>query len=279
MGSIKLFENIKVRSEWNDLEQQWYFSIIDVVEVLTGSPRPRKYWNALKTKILDEGYAELSQNLGQLKMQSSDGKFYLTDVANAKTLLRIIQSIPSPKAEPFKRWLAQVGADRLDEIENPELATQRTRDLYKLKGYPDDWIEKRMRSIAIREELTEEWKNHGIKEKIEYSILTAEISKATFGLTPSQHKQMKGLKSQNLRDHMTDLELIFSMLGEASTKEIVKNTNPKGFGQNKKAAKVGGKIAGDARKQLELKSGKKVVTNQNFLPDTMKKGLKGRTED
>ena len=270
MGNIKLFENKKVRSEWNEQEQQWYFSIIDVVEILTGSPRPRKYWNALKTKILEEGYEELSQNLGQLKMQSTDGKFYLTDVANAKTLLRIIQSIPSPKAEPFKRWLAQVGSDRLDEIENPELATQRTRELYKLKGYPDDWIEKRMRSIAIREELTEEWKNRGVKEQIEYAILTAEISKATFGLIPSEYKKVKGLKSQNLRDHMTDLELIFSMLGEASTTEIVKKKNPTGFVENKKAANQGGKIAGDARKALELETGEKVVSSKNYLPEAKK---------
>lgn len=270
MGNIKLFENKKVRSEWNDQEQQWYFSIIDVIEVLTESPRPRKYWNALKTKILEEGYEELSQNLGQLKMQSADGKFYLTDVANAKTMLRIIQSIPSPKAEPFKRWLAQVGADRLEEIENPELATQRTRELYKLKGYPDDWIEKRMRSIAIREELTEEWKNRGVKEQIEYAILTAEISKATFGLTPSEYKKVKGLQSQNLRDHMTDLELIFSMLGEASTTEIVKKKNPVGFVENKKIANQGGKIAGDARKALELETGEKVVSSKNYLPEAKK---------
>jgi DNA-damage-inducible protein D len=270
MGNIKLFENKKVRSEWNDQEHQWYFSIIDVIEVLTESPRPRKYWNALKTKILEEGYEELSQNLGQLKMQSADGKFYLTDVANAKTMLRIIQSIPSPKAEPFKRWLAQVGADRLEEIENPELATQRTRELYKLKGYPDDWIEKRMRSIAIREELTEEWKNRGVKEQIEYAILTAEISKATFGLTPSEYKKVKGLQSQNLRDHMTDLELIFSMLGEASTTEIVKKKNPVGFVENKKIANQGGKIAGDARKALELETGEKVVSSKNYLPEAKK---------
>ena len=236
MGTIKLFVNKKIRSEWNEQEQQWLFSIIDVIEVLTGSPRPRKYWNALKKKLLEEGYDELSQNLGQLKMQSADGKFYLTDVANAKTLLRLIQSIPSPKAEPFKRWLAQVGYERLEEIENPELATQRTRELYKLKGYPDDWIEKRMRSIAIREELTEEWKSRGIKEQKDYSILTAEISKATFGLTPSEYKKLKGLKRENLRDHMNDLELIFSMLGEASTTAIVKTKNPKGFIENKIAA-------------------------------------------
>ncbi len=275
MSNIKLFESKKVRSEWNEKEQQWYFSIIDVVEILTGSPRPRKYWNALKTKLLEEGYEELSQNLGQLKMQSADGKFYLTDVANAKTLLRIIQSIPSPKAEPFKRWLAQVGSDRLDEIENPELATQRTRELYKLKGYPDDWIEKRMRSIAIREELTEEWKNRGVREQIEYAILTAEISKATFGLTPSDYKKLKGLKSQSLRDHMTDLELIFSMLGEASTTEIVKKKNPVGFVENKKVANQGGKIAGDARRALEIETGDRVVSPKNYLPEARKnKALK-----
>ena len=193
--------------------------------------------------------------------------------------MRIIQSIPSPKTEPYKLWLAQVGSDRLDEIENPELATQRTRELYKLKGYPDDWIEKRMRSIAIREGLTEKWKNRGVKEQIEYSILASEISKVTFGLTPSEYIRVKGLKSQNLRDHMNDLELIFSMLGEASTKEIVVNTNTKGFGQNKQAAKAGGKIAGDARKQLELKSGKKVVTSSNYLPTSKMKGLTQEKEE
>ena len=200
--------------------------------------------------------------------------------ANAKGLLRIIQSIPSPKAEPFKLWLAQVGSDRLDEIENPELATQRTRELYKLKGYPEDWIEKRMRSIAIREDLTEEWKNRGVKEKIEYSILTAEISKATFGLTPSEYKTVKGLKSQNLRDHMTDLELIFSMLGEASTTEIVKTQDPKGFIQNKKAAKQGGAVAGNARRELESRTGKKVVSTDNYLSQAKKnKELKDGKEE
>ena len=173
MGNIKLFESKKVRSEWNEKEQQWYFSIIDVIEILTESQRPRKYWADLKKKLLQEGFEQLSEKIGQLKMEASDGKKYLTDVADVKTLLRIIQSIPSPKAEPFKRWLAQVGYERLEEIENPELATQRTRELYKAKGYSDDWIEKRMRSIAIREELTEEWKNRGVKEQLEYAILTA----------------------------------------------------------------------------------------------------------
>lgn len=271
MSNIKLFESKQVRSEWNEKEQQWYFSIIDVIEILTESQRPRKYWADLKKKLLQEGFEQLSEKIGQLKMEASDGKKYLTDVTDVKTLLRIIQSIPSPKAEPFKRWLAQVGFERLEEIENPELATQRTRELYKAKGYPDNWIEKRMRSIAIREELTEEWKNRGVREQLEYAILTAEISMATFGLTPSEYKKIKGLKSQNLRDHMTDLELIFSMLGEASTTAIVKTKNPKGFVQNKVVAKQGGTIAGDARKALELKTNEKVVSEDNYLPDAKKK--------
>ncbi len=208
-------------------------------------------------------------------MQAADGKKRKIQAADTKGLLRIIQSIPSPKAEPFKLWLAQVGSDRLEEIENQELATQRTRELYKLKGYPDDWIEKRMRSIAIGEELTEEWKNRGVKEQIEYAILTAEISKATFGLTPTEYKKVKGLKSQNLRDHMTDLELIFSMLGEASTTEIAKKKNPVGFVENKKAAYQDGKIAGDARKTLEIETGGNVVSHENYLPEAKKnKALK-----
>lgn len=223
MSNIKLFESKQIRSEWSESEQKWYFAVIDVVEILTESQNPRRYWSDLKRKLNAEGFSQLYEIIVQLKMISPDGKKYLTDCADSKGLLRIIQSIPSPKAEPFKLWLAQVGSDRLDEIENPELAAKRTRELYKLKGYPDDWIEKRMRSIAIREELTEEWKNRGVQEEIEYSILIAEISKATFGSTPSEYKKVKGLKSQNLRDHMTDLELIFSMLGEASTKEIVTN--------------------------------------------------------
>ena len=203
-------------------------------------------------------------------MQAADGKRRKVQAATAQSLLRIIQSIPSPKAEPFKLWLAQVGSDRIDEIENPELATQRTRELYKLKGYPDDWIEKRMRSISIREELTGEWKTLGVKEQKEYVILTAEISKAAFGITPAQYKKVKGLKSQNLRDHMNDLELIFSMLGEASTTAIVKTKNPKGFVENKIAAKQGGSVAGKARIDLEKKTGKKIVSAENYLPASKK---------
>lgn len=266
MSNIKLFQSKTVRSQWNEESQQWYFSIVDVISILTDSPNARKYWSVLKNRLKKEG-SELTTKCSQLKMQSADGKFYLTDVADTQVLLRLIQSIPSPKAEPFKLWLAQVGYERLEEIENPEIATQRTRDLYKQKGYPDDWIEKRMRSIAIREELTEEWKNHEVKEQKEYAILTAEISKATFGLKPSEHKQLKGLKRENLRDHFTDLELIFSMLGEASTTAIIKTQHPKGFTANKKVAKEGGTIAGNARKALEQKTGEKVVAKKNYLPN------------
>ena len=236
MSNIKLFESRQVRTHWDEEKQQWYFSIIDVIQILTESNNSIRYWSDLKRKIQQEGFFQLYEFIVQLKMESADGKKYATDCTDTNNLLRIIQSIPSPKAEPFKRWLAQVGSDRLDEIENPELAAQRTRELYKLKGYPEDWIEKRMRSIAIREELTDEWKNNGVKQQKEYAILTAEISRATFGLAPSQHKKVKGLKNQNLRDYMTDLELIFSMLGEASTTAIVKTRKPRGFIENKNAA-------------------------------------------
>jgi hypothetical protein len=278
MNNIKLFESKQIRSVWNDKDQKWYFSVQDVIEVLTDSKDVKQYIKKMLSR--DE---MLKSNWGTIctlvEMEAADGKKRKIQASDTKGLLRIIQSIPSPKAEPFKLWLAQVGSDRLDEIENPELATQRTRELYKLKGYPDDWIEKRMRSIAIREELTEEWKNRGVKEQIEYSILTAEISKATFGLTPSQYKKIKGLKSQNLRDHMTDLELIFSMLGEASTTEIVKTQNPRGFVENQKAALQGGSVAGNARKELESRTGKKVVSTDNYLPEgkknkELKKGKK-----
>jgi len=268
MSNIKLFESKKIRSEWIESEQRWYFVIVDVIEVLTDTPNPTDYLKKMRKR--DE---QLSQGWGQivtpLLIQTAGGKQKL-NCADTKGLLRIIQSIPSPKAEPFKQWLAQVGSDRLDEIENPELATQRTRELYKLKGYPDDWIEKRMRSIAIREELTDEWKNRGVKEQLEYAILTAEISKATFGLTPSEYKKVKGLKSQNLRDHMTDLELLFSMLGEASTTKVTRAKNAQGFIESKVAAKIGGKIAGNALKELEKESGEKVITSDNYLPESKK---------
>ena len=258
MNNIKLFEVQQVRSIWNEEQQKWYFSIIDVIAVLTNSPRSRKYWNALKTKLQQEG-SELSQKLGQLKMVAEDGKMRMTDVADTEQFLRLIQSIPSPKAEPFKQWLAQVGAERIAEIENPELAQARIRATYKAKGYSDAWIEKRIRGIQVRDELTNEWKNRGVNEGKEYSILTAEISKATFGIIPSEYKNLKGLtkSTENLRDHMTDLELIFTMLGEASTTEIAKNKNAQGFIENHNAAKAGGNVAGNARKELEKNQAKK----------------------
>ncbi len=257
-------------------QNEWYFSIIDIIEVLTDTERPRKYWNDLKKKLIQEGCNEVSEKIGQLKMPAPDGKLRETDCANTETLFRIIQSIPSPKAEPFKRWLARVGYERIQEIEDPEIATKRTKAIYKAKGYPDVWIEKRMRGIAIREELTDEWQRRGIEEQREYSILTAEISKATFGITPSEYQEFKGLERENLRDHMTDLELIFSMLGEASTTEIARKKDAQGFEENKYAAQTGGKIAGEARKKLEIETKSKVVTPQNFLPQKpARKKIKG----
>ncbi len=276
MSDIKLFEHKQVRSIWNDEDNKWYFSVIDVVAILTDSDKPRDYWYRVKEREKIAGM-ELSTICRQLKLESSDGKKYETDCASAEGILRIIQSIPSPKAEPFKRWLAQVGSERLDEIENPEIATKRMREIYKAKGYSDEWIEKRVRGIAVRDELTNEWKKRGVKEQTEFAILTAEISKATFGMTPSEYKNFKELEkpTDNLRDHMTDLELIFTMLGEASTTEIAKNKEASGFDQNKKAAKEGGKIAGNARKELEKKSGKKISTKENFksIPESEKKKL------
>ena len=270
MSNIKLFESKQIRTVWSEFDQKWYFSVQDVVQLLTDSADVKDYIKKIKKRD-----SELNSNWGTicplLEMIAADGKKRKVQAANAQGLLRIIQSIPSPKAEPFKLWLAKVGSERLEEIENPELATQRTRELYKAKGYPDDWIEKRMRGIAIREELTEEWKTRGVREQLEYAILTAEISKATFGLTPSEYKKIKGLKSQNLRDHMTDLELIFSMLGEASTTKVTKAKNDKGFVENKVAARIGGKIAGNALKELEKESGEKVITSENYLPGTKKK--------
>jgi DNA-damage-inducible protein D len=276
MSSVKLFESKKIRSVWNDEEEKWYFSVVDVIEVLTASPRPRKYWNALKTKLFEEG-SELSQNMGQLKMQAEDGKMRITDVADTEQLFRLIQSIPSPKAEPFKRWLAKVGYERIQEIEDPEIASKRMREIYRAKGYSDEWIEKRVRGIAVRDELTGEWDKRGVKGEKEYSILTAEISQATFGMTPAKYKEFKGLNKENLRDHMTDLELIFTMLGEASTTKIARVKDAQGFIENKIVAKEGGEVAGSARKDLENKIGESIVTNDNYLEEPEKvKRLKGK---
>lgn len=260
---IALFHGQEVRKTLH--KNEWWFSVIDVIAVLTNSANARDYWYKMKIRVHTEDDLELSTICRQLKLASSDGKNYETDCANTEGIFRIIQSIPSPKAEPFKRWLAKVGYERVQEIDDPELATKRTRALYKAKGYPDDWIEKRMRGIAVREKLTNEWQHRGVEEGREYAILTAEISKAIFGITPSEYKQKKKLKRENLRDHMTDLELIFSMLGEAATTEITQKKDAKGFTQNRETARKGGKIAGDARKNLELESGEPVVTSENYL--------------
>ena len=266
-SKIIVFETASIRRTLHNGE--WYFSVVDIVSALTQSLDAGAYWRKLKQRLGAEG-SEVVTFCHGLKLLAPDGKMRETDCASTETIFRIIQSIPSPKAEPFKRWLAKVGYERVQEIEDPELATQRTRALYKAKGYSDAWIEKRMRSIAIREELTDEWAQRGVKEQQEYAILTAQISKATFGLTPTEYREVKGLKRENLRDHMTDLELIFSMLGEASTTAIVKTQNPKGFAANKKVAKQGGDVAGNARKELEKKTGKSVISSENFKQLTEK---------
>jgi hypothetical protein len=244
---------------------EWWFSVIDVVAVLTDSLNPRDYWFKMKIRVKSDDGLELSTICRQFKLPAPDGKQRETDCASTEGLFRIIQSIPSPKAEPFKRWLAKVGYERVQEIEDPELATKRTKALYRAKGYSDDWIEKRMRGIAIRAELTDEWKKRQVGHDREYAILTAEISKATFGLTPSEYKELKGLERENLRDHMNDLELIFSMLGEAATTEITKTKDAQGFDENRTAARKGGKIAGDAREELEKETKKMVVSRENYL--------------
>ena len=264
--ALVVFEGVKIRRVWHD--EQWFYSVVDIVQTLTESGSPRQYWGVLKKRD-----TQLLTICLQLKLPSSDGKYYNTDCVNTENAFRLIQSIPSKKAEPFKRWLAKVGYERVQEIEDPELAQKRMKEIYKQKGYSDEWIEKRVRGIAIRDELTDEWNKRGIKTKREYSILTSEISKATFGLTPGEYKTFKGLKQQNLRDHMNDLELIFNMLGEASTTKIARNKDALGFDDNKDAAREGGTVAGVARKELEKRSGEKVVTQENYLnePETKKR--------
>ena len=267
MNEITIFQDKKIRSAWNDVEEQWYFSIVDVVGALTDSVNPTDYLKKMR-KREPELATYLGTNCPQVPMRTESGKLRQTLAANMKVLFRIIQSIPSPKAEPFKQWLAQVGYDRILEIENPELAQERMKSLYELKGYPKDWIDKRLRGIAIRQNLTDEWKKRGITEERDYAILTAEISKATFGVTPSEYKEIKGLaqKNQNLRDHMDDLELIFTMLGERVTTEISQKESPETFGQSKKIARRGGSVAGIARKETEKELGRSVVSSSNFLP-------------
>jgi len=271
VANIKLFEKKQIRSVWNEADQKRYFVVEDVVAALTDSSDPKQYVKRMKQRDpeLAKGWVQIVPTLAV----ETPGGTQRMSCANAQGLLRIIQSVPSPKAEPFKRWLAQVGNERLEEIENPELAQTRIRQIYKAKGYSDEWIEKRMRGIAIRDELTNEWEKRGVKQGKEYAILTAEISKATFDLTPAEHKNLKGLKKsqENLRDHMTDLELIFTMLGEAATTEIARKKDAQGFPENERAAIDGGAVAGNARKDLEKKSGRKVVTSQNYKALTEKK--------
>ncbi|MEO8713199.1 MAG: Bro-N domain-containing protein [Parafilimonas sp.] len=265
MSNIKLFESKQVRSAWNEEEQKWYFSIIDVIEILSGSPRPRKYWNALKTKLKQEG-SELSHKLGQLKMEAEDGKLRLTDVADVEQLLRLIQSIPSSKAEPFKQWLAKVGYERMKEITDPGQSLDRARENWQNLGRSEKWIQQRMTGQETRNKLTDYWNENDVKKGDEFAYLTNIIHKEWTGLTVKKHKDLKGLKTQNLRDHMSEAELIFTALAELSTRQIAETEKAKGVTQNAVAGKKGGKIAKDARLALENKTGRKVITGENFLP-------------
>ena len=262
MSTINLFESREVRSLWDQEKESWFFSIVDVVAVLTDSPNPRTYWSVLKNRLKKEG-SELATNCSQLKMESADGKKYLTDVADTEQLLRLIQSIPSPKAEPFKQWLARVGYERIEETDNPELAFDRAMETYLKKGYSKEWINQRLKSIEVRKDLTDEWENRGVQKGQEFAILTDEITKAWSGLSTREYKQVKGLKKEGLRDNMTNLELVLNMLSEATTTEISKEKLPEGFEQNRKIARQGGTIAGNTRKEIELKTGKPIVSAKN----------------
>jgi len=259
---IAIFEGSQIRRHWDAEKELWYFSIMDIIQVLVKTDRPRKYWNDLKTKLKKEG-SELSEKIGQLKMKSSDGKKYLTDVADTETLLRLIQSIPSPNAEPFKLWLARVGYERLEETADPEIAINRALKTYLQKGYSSEWVNLRLKSIEIRKDLTDEWENRGVQEGLEFAILTNEITKAWTGMTTKEYKSLKNLKKENLRDNMTNLELVLNMLAETATTEISKTKKPKDFGENKKVAKIGGSVAGNARKNIEKETGKMVISNKN----------------
>ncbi len=260
--SLQLFENKKVRTLWDDTHEKWYFSIVDVIQILTDSPNPRKYWSVLKLRLKKEG-SQLTSNCSQLKMLAADGKYYKTDVADSEQLFRLIQSIPSPKAEPFKMWLAQIASERLDELQDPELTIDRALAQYLQLGYSENWINQRLKSIEIRKELTDEWKNRGLKEGVQFAILTDIISKAWSDRTTKEYKILKGLKKENLRDNMTNTELILNMLAEASTKDISQAVNPDTFEESKKVAQQGGNVAKVALKELEAKTGKKVVSPLN----------------
>jgi hypothetical protein len=268
--AIRLFNQKQVRCHWDSEKEKWFFSIVDVVEVLTESENPNNYWKVLKNRLKKEG-SELVTNCNQLKMVSSDGKYYKTDVADTEQLFRLIQSVPSPKAEPFKLWLARVGSERIDEIEDPEKGIDRLMETYLRKGYSKEWINQRLKSIEVRKELTDEWEKRGVEKGQEFAILTDDISKAWSGFTTKQYKQFKDLKKENLRDHMSNLELVLNMLAEATTTEISKENNPDGFEESRKIAKQGGKIAGDTRKAIEAKTGRKIVTRQNARQISQKK--------
>ena len=261
-NSIKIFEEKQVRAHWDEDQEKWYFSIVDVVSILTDSPNPRKYWSVLKNRLKSEG-SQLTTNCSQLKMKSIDGKFYLTDVADTEQIFRLIQSVPSKKAEPFKLWLAKVGRERLDEIEDPEIGIDRLMETYFKKGYSKEWINQRLKSIEVRKELTDEWEKRGVKQGQEYALLTDIITKGWSGFSVKSYKKYKGLKKENLRDNMTNLELVLNMLAEATTTEISKEKKPKNFSESKIIAEQGGKIAGNTRKEIESKTGKKVVTALN----------------
>ena len=262
MSNIKLFESRKIRSHWDAEEGKWLFSVVDVISVLTESPRPRKYWNALKAKLQEEG-SELSQVLGQLKMEAEDGKMRMTDVVDTEQLLRLIQSIPSPKAEPFKQWLAKVGYERIEESQDPEKSIDRAMESYMKLGYSKEWINQRLKSIEIRKELTDEWENRGVKKGQEFAVLTDIITQAWSGKTVKEYKAFKELKKENLRDNMTNLELVLNMLAEATTTEISKEKKPETLDENKEIARQGGKVAGNTRKEIESKTGKPIVAKQN----------------
>ena len=262
-NAIQLFEDKQIRTAWDAEREEWYFSIVDVISVLTGTENPRRYWSDLKRKLKKEGATELYEKIVQLKMLSSDGKRYKTDVADTEQLLRIIQSVPSPKAEPFKAWLAMVGRERIEETIDPEQAIDRALETYLKKGYSEEWVHQRLLAIRIRNELTDEWKKRGVEKGKEYAILTDEITRAWAGMNTGQYKRLKGLKKENLRDNMSNLELVLTMLAEASTTDISKAEQPQGFSESQKVARRGGKVAGVARQALEAETGKSVITSQN----------------
>ena len=261
-SKIQLFEDKRIRTAWDEEKQEWYFSIVDVVGVLTDSPNPRKYWSVLKTRLKSEG-SQLATNCSQLKMAAADGKRYNTDVANTGQLLRIIQSIPSPKAEPFKMWLAAVGRERIDETIDPELTIDRALETYLKKGYTREWINQRLQAIQVRKELTDEWDNRGVKKGVEYAILTDEITKAWSGMSTRQYKSLKSLKKENLRDNMSTMELVLNMLAEATTTTLSRKQEPKTLNENVRVARQGGGIAGDTRKAIEMAAGEPVITSKN----------------